>query len=1374
MDPALLELIAAGRPDDEVAVIVRLRPGQEPPPGLRLIARFGDVATGRARRGQLAAIHDAAPVASLKAPRTYAGEAAGPFALRAPPEEPGLSEADPAPVDSDQRRPENLPETGRGTVIAVIDWGIDFAHPDFCDEQGRSRLLAIWDQRAAGQAAPYGYGRIHARDAIDRALGTADPFAALDYVPATSSVPAHGTHVMGIAAGNGRAGGPSGIAPDAELLFVHLGPGSGDLGNSIDILEAIDFAVRAARGGPLALNMSLGRHAGPHDGTLLVERAIDWLVVNRPGTVVVQSTGNYYSRNVHMSGRLREARTARLPFTLPRSDTAEATVELWYHGADRFLARAIAPGGGIAAAGPDSNAPILDRDGREIARLYHRLRDPNNGDNLIALVLRPLAPAGQWRIEIDGTDVVDGRWHAWIERNAACPKCQAVFTPQRASRKTTTGSICNALRTIAVGAYDGHDPEMPLAPFSSVGPTRDGRQKPLLAAPGVRVLSARSRRQASDPPGYVRMSGTSMAAPHVTGTAALMLEAAGIQPVARLRSALFASLDPPPDAALAASTDRWGYGVLNIGAAVAAARALRAGRQPAAVPFDPPGPAERVRDSFERQEAEAMSQDPTEFGEAEPSGAPARPTMLPQPPVATEERRWTKGRDQRLLTPERRILAQFSDAELRDMLDLPPAPPIAVAMREAGETEPPSPAGDPTAAPVPTGDPAPPIDPAAGTAAPPAPEPEPDPPLPSGADQPPATPPTEPISTPAWPPAAARDPQALVNLAVNPQQPQTQIVGFPGARLAVPLLAGDLILRGRRRFRRPARIVARPHLANRRTVRARGGKASEAGLYAETIGDEGWLRIAGPDGLLLPDVTIVRSREAFDTLTESVPAPRPTIRRGSRGPAVREAQSRLNTVHGHRQASGQSGIDRCPLVVDGIFGLNTHGATLAFQRIAFPALAREWDGVIGPRTWAALIAASDAVTPVPAVAATIEFVLDADGDRTVDGSAPVATALRLGLWDQAYDAAGDIRNGPGEADNFVGSDRRRFYIRVRDPGAAASTVTASWRTLDAAGGDDDAPPNASVTLNETAPGSKVFVSRALMLVSDNIDAAQQTHSGFTSGPDTGLRSRGQSNHRLRRAALDGSVSASYRTSGSTADATVTVPVFQRTPSDERRRLAVRVINYGGHATQAQIDAHFTRARARWIQAGLAIDQGAAVTRTIPAAALDGDGNYPGSIDNDEEVAALADLIPITPDDTLTAVFVRLPADGANAYATVFQRTRSVLGDRFFIFINPDVALRFETLGHEFHHVLHNRGDTPVARQFFTFNTDAPALDSDPRAYRRIQTLHAADPDNDPPNDNIVNWVKRRRTARFQNAAGDLPAPLDAPDTTTGNTLTRTF
>ena len=238
MDPALLELIAAGAPGDEVAVIVRLKEGRDPPPGLRTIARFGTIATARAQRGHLAAIHAHPDIRSLKAPRVYSWERED-----ADDDGPGISEADPDPVASDLRRPRNLAETGEGTVVCIIDWGLDFAHPDFRRADGSTRVLALWDQRAKDSSQPYGYGRIHRSAEIDRALSSDDPFSALGYRPAADARPSHGTHVAGIAAGNGRAGGPQGLAPEADLIFVHLGPGSGDLGNSIDLLEAVHFAA---------------------------------------------------------------------------------------------------------------------------------------------------------------------------------------------------------------------------------------------------------------------------------------------------------------------------------------------------------------------------------------------------------------------------------------------------------------------------------------------------------------------------------------------------------------------------------------------------------------------------------------------------------------------------------------------------------------------------------------------------------------------------------------------------------------------------------------------------------------------------------------------------------------------------------------------------------------------------------------------------------------------------------------------------------------------------------------------------------------------------------------------------------------------------
>lgn len=415
--------------------------------------------------------------------------------------------------------------------------------------------------------------------------------------------------------------------------------------------------------------------------------------------------------------------------------------------------------------------------------------------------------------------------------------------------------------------------------------------------------------------------------------------------------------------------------------------------------------------------------------------------------------------------------------------------------------------------------------------------------------------------------------------------------------------------------------------------------------------------------------------------------------------------------------------------------------------------------------------------PVTPAAAEVAFVLDDDDDKKVDDHAPVATFVRFGIWNHAYDVHGDILNGQNEADNFVGSERRRFYIRVRDPAAATQRVDAKWKTLLADGTtDDDAPASQIVTLTETAAGSHVFVSKALMLVTDDTDAKQDTHSGLNPPlADARIRHRGESNHRLRRARIDGFVFAEYQPASGPA-VNVKLPLFQRKPDDERKRLKVRVINYGSHAGAATITGQFDHANLRWNQIGLKIEPGATVDRAIPAAALGADGTYAGEANNGAETAALNDLIPVTPDNTLTVVFVPLPDPPTfNAYATTKERTHVALGDRYFIFIRSDAKLDLEneTLAHELAHVLFNRFDGDTARRFYTLNTKAPLGFGvplpDQRIYRRIQDKHSPDPDTDAARDNIINWARRARGARFP-IGGDL----DAPTATTGNKLVEAF
>ena len=614
-----------------MAVIIRLTDPAALPGGVRIVAQFGPIVTCRLRRGDIPSVRAAAPVRSMKAARLYSptpapNDLAHATALDGPDDlaKDGFGEAAIEPMPTDQRRPDGDFPTGRGVVVAHIDWGVDFAHPDFRTADGKTRLLALWDQSSSEDPQRpnrYGYGRIYEASDIDRALAAPDPYAALGYDPATYDPGSgcHGTHTLSISGSNGRSRGPVGLAPEADLIFVNLSTLTAEgpilLGNSVTLLEGLDFIASVAGPRSLVVNCSLGRQAGQKDGLTLTEQGMDSFLLASPGRAIVQSAGNYFDRHIHARGTLRPGESRTLRLIVDMADRTPNEVDLWYSGVDRLQIKLRGPSGiPEVRAGPGERIPVII-DGREVGHLYHRLYDPNNGDNQVTLFLYRAAPAGEWELTLFGEDVADGRFHAWIERDAACKGCQARFAPYDSDPTSTLGTICTGLRTIAVGAYDAHQEERPLAPFSSCGPTRDGRQKPDLVAPGVRVLAARSRPRLGDPdpPLLTRMSGTSMAAPHVTGTVALMFAAAG-RPlfIEETRRLLLAHTDPVSEDASPTERLRLGSGYLNTAAAVAAAE--QAGRRPAV--FVAPVSGETRADSnqniqSERYEVMSVSSDPT-------------------------------------------------------------------------------------------------------------------------------------------------------------------------------------------------------------------------------------------------------------------------------------------------------------------------------------------------------------------------------------------------------------------------------------------------------------------------------------------------------------------------------------------------------------------------------------------------------------------------------------------------------------------------------------------------------------------------------------------------------------------------------------------
>jgi subtilisin family serine protease len=451
---------------------------------------------------------------------------------------------------------------GEDVIIGIIDvGGFDFAHPDFLDAQGNTRFTMIWDQGARAEpGAPYRIGRIITRAQMNRAIAAARRAGApaTELEPQTTMVPgSHGTHVASIAAGNG------GVCSRAEIAAVLISVPPEDLDrrksfyDSTRIAHAVTYLTEyaKARHKPISINVSLGTNGHSHDASAPVNRWLDALLTE-PERCVCVAAGNagqqasqgvgdqgFIMGRIHSSGRIAAGGlTADLEWIVGGDgveDYSENECEIWFAPQDRFTVELRQPGG-LWTETIKPREFIENRvlpDGSFVS-IYNELYHTANGLNRIALYLSPNlktgAPvaAGKWVIRLKGEDVRDGRFHAWLERDdpmhIRLPDGRQVlrfpsyFSAASNVDNTSISTLACAGNVIAVANLDVVHERIHIS--SSQGPTRDGRPKPDIAAPGTDIMAANGFADRARP--WIGMTGTSMASPYVCGVAGLMLATA--------------------------------------------------------------------------------------------------------------------------------------------------------------------------------------------------------------------------------------------------------------------------------------------------------------------------------------------------------------------------------------------------------------------------------------------------------------------------------------------------------------------------------------------------------------------------------------------------------------------------------------------------------------------------------------------------------------------------------------------------------------------------------------------------------------------------------------------------------------------------------
>jgi subtilisin family serine protease len=496
---------------------------------------------------------------------------------------------------------------GEDVIVGIIDvQGFDFAHSDFM-ENGKTRFVRIWDQGGDGRPSPetvgqFSYGAEFTDTHMNAAIKASPQLGlpATDIEKQSQTVEgSHGTHVASIAAGN------RGVCRKATIAAVLVSLAKEDedrrssFYDSSRLADAVDYLLQFAGTRPISINISLGTNGHAHDGSAAVTRWID-AALTTAGRAVTVAAGNagqerpeaeddlgWIMGRIHSSGALPAAGLERdLEWVVVGNgvmDVSENELEVWFSGQDRVAVSVKPPG-------KDWIGPVKPReyiqnrmieDGTMLS-VYNEVYHPANGLNYISVYLSPFfaepnvigVKAGTWLIRLHALEIRDGRYHAWIERDDphrlgrvgereawAFP---SFFTQGSLVDNTTVSSLGCANRVVTVANLDEVRNRINIS--SSQGPTRDGRQKPDVAAPGTDIVAAKGFADTGDE--WLAQTGTSMASPYVTGVIGLMLAMDRKLTAAQIEAILRRTAKPLPGASFEWANDA-GFGVIDPDACLA-------------------------------------------------------------------------------------------------------------------------------------------------------------------------------------------------------------------------------------------------------------------------------------------------------------------------------------------------------------------------------------------------------------------------------------------------------------------------------------------------------------------------------------------------------------------------------------------------------------------------------------------------------------------------------------------------------------------------------------------------------------------------------------------------------------------------------------
>jgi subtilisin family serine protease len=469
----------------------------------------------------------------------------------------------------------NIPRlnlNGAGVLVGIVDTGIEYTHDAFKKADGTSKIISIWDQTIqteGGEPEEFHYGTEYNQEQLNLALSNGNPISVVPSVDENG----HGTYLSGIAVGSrSDQNNFSGIVPDAELVVVKLKPAKKYIREfwripdgivcyqKNDFMQAIRYMVNFANkvNRPISIIVGIGTSQGAHDERGALSTYLSALA-SKSGVALTIACGNEGNTGHHYYGSIPKGNDYDTVELNVGANVSGFSMELWGIAPNTFSIDILSPAGEYIPRIParlDETREIRFIFEKTVINIDFQIVESQSGDELI-LIRFQNPTEGIWRFRVYASSNLDSRFHMWLPMGQFLNE-KTYFL--RSDPEYTLTSPGNTYIPIVVTAYDHTNQSLYMN--ASRGYMRTESIAPTLAAPGVNIVGPSLNN------GYKVGTGTSVAAAHTAGIAAMLLEWGIVKgnykqiDTIAIRNLLIRGAKRDPNRTY--PNKEWGYGIIDL------------------------------------------------------------------------------------------------------------------------------------------------------------------------------------------------------------------------------------------------------------------------------------------------------------------------------------------------------------------------------------------------------------------------------------------------------------------------------------------------------------------------------------------------------------------------------------------------------------------------------------------------------------------------------------------------------------------------------------------------------------------------------------------------------------------------------------------